>query len=462
MRQRLTITVMVLSAAWPFAARGDDGKNLSDIHKKAAGALAVVRCTYAADVGDRTITGLGICIDRDAGVFMTLVLDPGMPQGSFKDFHLVLPGAAAKTMKAELLGIDPQTGISFVRAAEKRAWSVVKFSAQSDLKVGQEVASVGTLNANLGHATCLGLGRVSSVVRVPDRLVYVSGGKLTCIGSPVFALDGRAVGIVGQKQLFLSFQTATARGVVPLALKGLQETSFFTPVEEFVHVLTRIPSPGRQRRLPWMGVLRFDGVGKSLAELAGLDAPAVMIEQIVPAGPAAKAGLKERDIIIEIDGRPLERLATVNLIAHNFVQKLQRMPVGKTITLTIVRDKKILKPMVQLVRMPQMPNEAKRHFCIALGMGVREKVPMDQFLDKGPTAKVPGMVVIQLQRKGPAQKAGVKIGDLLTGIDKQHVTTVAEVKRIVERVVADKAKGTVVLLVRRGEKAFTIAVQPRR
>lgn len=465
MRTKLVVVAMVLSVVWPLAARGQDANNLAAIHQKVSGALAVVRYTYADDTGSRVLRGLGICIDSGGGkrgTFMTLALDTRLPQENLKGFELVVPGVKGKVLKADLLGVDPETGIGFVQAKDERAWSVVAFSAQSNVKIGQEVISVGALTANLGHVICLGSGRVSSVVRVPGKLVYVSAGKLTGVGSPVFDSTGRAIGMVGRQQLFLSFQTATKRGVAPLPLKGVQETSFFVPVEEFVDALRRIPVKGKKRRLPWMGVLKFDGVGEPLKKLVGLEVAGVMIGQVVPDSPAAKANLKERDIIVEMNGQPLEELATPDLTARNLVRKMLRMKIGAKVTLTVFREKEKIPATVTLEAMPLRPSEAKRVFSVPLGLGLREKVPMDYHITRGPTANVKGMVVIQLQRNGPAHIANVKVGDLVTSVDEHYVTTCEDVKKAVKLAMDEKTRTTVKLLVRRGEKALPIAVQLRR
>ena len=454
-------------AAMPLAANAQDSGKIAAVHKKVAGALAIVRYKYVDDTGSRTISGLGICIDNGGGkfgTFMTLAMDARLPEENLKDFEVVIPGVKGDSLKAALLGVDSVTGIGFVRATEERNWPVVTFLAQSNAKIGQEVVSVGALTADLGHAICIGFGRISSMVRVPGKLVYVSGGNLTGIGSPVFDLDGRAIGIVGRQQLFLSYQTATQRGPAPLPLKGVQQTSFFLPVEEFVDALMRIGDLKEKRRLPWMGVLRFDGVEPSLAELVGLKVPGVSLGQIVPDSPAAKAGLKERDIIVKLNGKPLEQLATPDLTARNFVRNMLRMKPGAQVTLTIYREKKMLPDpiTVKLEPMPLRPSEAKRLFAMELGVGMREKVPMDYHLDPGATANVKGMVVIQLQRDGPAHRAGVKVGDLVTSVNEHYVTTVDDVKKAVKQAVDDKTKATVKLLVRRGDKALPILVQIRR
>ncbi len=468
MRKILVVTVMLLSVvALPLAANAQNAAKIASIHQKVAGALAIIRYKYADDTGSRTISGLGICIDNGGGkfgTFMTLAMDARLPEENLKDFEVVIPGVEGKALKAVLLGVDAVTGIGFVRATEERSWPIVAFSAQSNAKIGQEIVSVGALTADLGHAICMGFGRISSVVRVPGKLVYVSGGKLSGIGSPVFDLDARAIGIVGRQQLFLSFQTATQRGPAPLPLKGVQETSFFLPVEEFVDALMRIQDLSKKIRLPWMGVLKFDGVTPALAELVGLKGPGVSLGQIVPDSPADKAGLKERDIIVQVDGKPLERLATSNLTARNFVRKMLRVKIGTVVALTIYREKKIVKDpiKVKLEAMPLRPSEAKRLFAMELGVGMREKVPMDFHIGRGATANVKGMVVIQLTRDGPAHRAGVKIGDLVTSVNEHYVTAVDDVKKAVKQAVDDKTKATVKLLIRRGDKALPILVQIKR
>lgn len=449
-------------AALPLAANARDAGKIAAIRQKAAGAVAIVRYIYADETGDRRISRLGICIDNGRGkfgTFMTLAIDPGLPTENMKDFELVVPGAAGKALKAVLLGVDPLTGIAFVRAKEKRNWAVVTFLVQSNAKIGQQVVSVGALTAKSGHEICMGFARISTIVRVPGKLVYVAAGKLTRIGSPVFDLDGRAIGIVGRQQLFLSTHPTTRLPPDPLAPEGRQENSFFLPVEEFVDVLRWT---GHKRRLPWMGVLRFDGVSKRMAELFGLKVPGVILKQIVPGSPAAKAGLKEHDIIVQVNGKPLERLATPDLTARNFVRNMLRMKIGVKVALTIYREKKETKATVRLEAKPLGPSEAKRLFSMELGVGLREKVPLEYYMGQGPTANVKGMVVSQLQRDGPSHRARVKIGDLVTSVNEHYVTTVDDVKKAVKLAADDKTKATVKLVVRRGDKRLPILVRIRR
>ena len=143
----------------------------------------------------------------------------------------------------------------------------------------------------------------------------MTGGRLTALGSPVFNADGRAIGLVSP-QRFLSYQTVLNGRVTNISLSGQDETAFFMPVDEFAHVLLSIPaSPAQVRRLPWIGVLNFSGVAKEAADIMKLDSPGVMIEGVIPKGPAAKAGLADRDVVLAINGEKFPPVAMPDMAA---------------------------------------------------------------------------------------------------------------------------------------------------
>jgi len=441
----------------PAVAQADTSKILSDVVAKASGSLAAVRYTVQLETGKRTAIGQGICI-KASGVFLTTALDPRMDVSMLTDFELIVPGANGKTLKAKLLGIDAWTGLGFVQATEPYKWQVVEFSRRSSVTVGQQVASVGLLMGDPARPVYVGTAYVSAKLRVPGDLVYVTAGRLTGPCSPVFA-GGRAIGIVG-RQLFLGFQTPSRRGLVPLRLRSQQETAFFTPVEEFVHILESIPADGQVGRLPWMGVNKFEAVSKDLRDILKLEKPAVKIDEVIPGQPAAKAGLANRDIIIEVNGKPLEKLASPDLTVRNFVRQLMRMRTGAKLTLKVLSGTKSKTVTVTLGEMPMRPNEAKRYFNRALGLLVREKVMLDEYLDKSETAGVPGLLVVGLVRNGPSDTAGMKPGDVITNVNNQPVKRIDTFRQIVEKSLAASVTAPINFLVRRDSQALVITVKP--
>jgi serine protease Do len=449
---------LALAAFWVLSvpAFGDVGKMLSDAKDK-AGAMARFYCTVQDELGVRTIESQALCITAEPAVFISLGLDARIPPDSLSGFVLVPAQAPEKSIKAELLGIDPETNIAFIRATEPYAWTVVQFAPKANLVVGQPVVSVGLMGRDVNYQPYVGAGYLAAVLSLPDGLAYVTGGKLSMPGSPVFNAEGRAVGIVSV-QRFMDYQTIVNGRYTGIPLRGQDETAYFTPVDEFAHVLVNIPSsPAQVRRLPWIGVLSFGGVSEEVATIMKLGGAGVMIEGVVPDGPAAKAGLADRDVILAVNGEKLPFTANPDLAAVALQRKLFRMPVGAKVTLSVKRGDIAKDYELTLAALPQLPHEAKRYMSRVLGFLVREKIELDRYADKSPAAGIPGLLV--LGADGPSFGAGLRESDLVTTVNNTPVSTAAGLAEVVESVTAQGKP--VVLVVRRGEQTQTITIQPQ-
>ena len=459
MKKRLIlVSAMTLALASAALAQGELPKMLADAGKAAENALVMIQCTYETNNVTARLLGMGVCYDAEKGEFLTFAFGSNIQPEKIKDLKLVIPGPEGKQIEGEFLGIRPEARIGFVRAKASYPWKAVRFAAQSSLKIGDPVVSVGLMPNDAANTPYCGAAYVSAKMRVPEDLYHVTGGRLTCIGSPVFGPDGLAIGIVS-RQPFEEVQMATNRGTTNMALKSRQDSSFFTPVEEFGYVLTRIPRQGQVPRMPWMGVLQVVPIGEAQAEIIGKDRPAVAIDQVVPGTPADQAGLKSGDVVVGFDGKPLEKFATPELIAQDMMSKIMRMPVGETVKLTVLRSGKPEEISVKLVDMPLLPAEANRYANPQLGVAVREKVDLDQFLDKSPTARVPGLVIIGVGQREPAME--VEQGDLVTSVNGQPVTTAETFKQIVEESLNKDPNKAIMLTVRRGgAEPKAVNIQP--
>ena len=480
MSRLLTIVAAALALLSPLS-RADMSKMLADAKDKTS-AMAIFRCNMQDEMGSQAIEGPAICIATEpSAIFITLTLDRRLSGEALKDFVLRPLQAPDKTVKAELLGIDPETGIGFLRASEPHTWGVVQFASKANVSAGSPVASVGVMGQDTGFQPFVGGGYVSSVIRIPQSLVYVTGGRLSSFGSPVFNAEGLAVGLVAtQRYMAHEVYFSNIRGSVALrggeqgnynafdavldnmsgtmALRGQEEASFFWPVEEFAHVLGNIPtSPAQTRRLPWIGVLTFAPVPKEVSDIQKLDKPAVMAEQVIPDQPAAKAGLQDRDVIVGINDQDIETLPTPELTAANFSTKLLRLTAGQSIRLAVRRMGEAKTIEVTPVPMPSMPQEAKRYLNQKLGFLVREKVVLDQYFDRTPTGAVAGLLTVLARADLPAGKAGLQQGDLIVSANDQPVSTAAAIKQIVEG--AD-AKKPISLVIRRGDQTQTLTIPP--
>jgi serine protease Do len=287
----------------------------------------------------------------------------------------------------------------------------------------------------------------------------ISGGKLTNQGSLVMNAKGQVVGLVGQ-QMFVSYQMIMQRRPVTVPLRGQHWTDIFMPVEEFLGILDDIPSnPDQVRQLPWLGTLALEGVEKNLWVGYGLDSPGVRLHDVVPGYAADKAGLQENDIIVAVNDEPLELLPTADLTATEFSRDLAQHSVGEQVKVTFVRDGVGKETSVTLQAWPKRPQQAERYFDRNFGMYIREKVELDQYLDKSSAANVAGLIVLGVAANSPADKAGLRGGDLITTIAGQPVRTIEVYEQLVEKAMSSSATRSVDVLVRRGDEDKAISIR---
>jgi len=420
-------------------------------------AIVTVRFTLREDMGNRTISGPAVCVDAK-GVFATIVIDTRLGPGDVEKVEVFAPGITSEAITAKVLGTNPSAGITFVQAAGG-SWQTVNFAEESSLTLGQMVVSVGMLSGDTGNLPYYGVAYVSTLLRVPENLVYVTGGQLTGVGSPVFTADGRAIGLVG-RQLPLNYSVMTNRGAMPMRLQGEQQTSFFVPVEEWGGALKEIPAEGKSPRLSWLGVVDAAPVDEEELAKLGLQIPAVRILRVIPGSPAAKAGLADGDLLVGLNGSPLKELATPEMTMRDTLRTLGRMKVGQKVILTVLRDGKRVDVSATLEPLPVQPYEAPRYYSKPLGFVVRERVPLDRYLNPALPADVPGLIVVLVQPQSPAAQGRLNAGDLITTVNDQPVEKASTLEQIVQAALVDAPDKPVNLLVQRGGQPRAVSIMP--
>jgi serine protease Do len=299
---------------------------------------------------------------------------------------------------------------------------------------------------------------VSVTLRGEQPQVLVQGGGLTAVGSVVFNLDGKAIGIVNMQA-----------GQTPLlndpasAMNGINNPPrFYLPAKDFLPALADPPSESNPIKLPWIGVPQMTGLNKDVSEVYGLtNKPAVQVGEVIPDAPAAKAGLKQRDIIVTIDGQPLERGDEPDELPQIFRRQMQRMKVGQTIKFGVLRKKG--EPLEQISvtteEMPKRANTAKRWYAEDLGFSSREVVFTDTYARRLPR-DAKGVVVAMVRPQSAAQNGGLKMNDLITELNREPVESVDAFKKSYEEFRKSKPKDAVVMVVRREGNTQTIRIEP--
>jgi serine protease Do len=348
----------------------------------------------------------------------------------------------SRSVTGEVVGIDVETDLAVVRVNERNL-TALTFGDSDELKAGQIVLAFGS---PMGLQNSVSLGVVSAVARQlqPESpMIYVQTDASINPGSsggPLVDVNGRLVGI---NTLILS------------GAGGNEGLGFAAPSNIVRTVYEQIRKSGRVRRGE-IGV-RVQTVTPVLA--AGLKLArdhGVVLADVKPGTPAARVGLRPRDLVVAVDGKPMEN-------GRQFQVGLYRRGVGDVVTLDILRDDAPLKVVVSIAeRHDPLGNlaasiDARQNLVPRLGvLGVSLDPRLAAML---PTVRALSGVVIASTVPGAidSRDGGLSPGDIVYAVNRTSVSSLEELRAIVD---ALKPGDPVVLhLERDGELmylAFTI------
>jgi serine protease Do len=243
------------------------------------------------------------------------------------------PGAEAETeYAARVIGKDPLTDLALLKIELKRKIPAVRFGDSDALEVGDWVVAIGN-PFGLSHTVTAGIvsakGRVLGTGPYEDFIQTDAAINMGNSGGPLFNLRGEVVGI----------NTAL--------VSGGQGIGFAIPSNQAKEVLADLRRQG-EVVWGWIGA-RLQKVIPEPAAQGKLPAPrGVGISSVHHESPAARAGLREGDVVVAFDGRPVRE-------PSELLRLVARTAVGKTVPVRIYRDGRPLTIPVTVARRPPDP-----------------------------------------------------------------------------------------------------------
>jgi serine protease Do len=336
-----------------------------------------------------------------------------------------------RELKAKVVGTDVRSDVAVLKV-EATGLPVVKIGDTSKLRVGEWVIAIGS---PFGFANTVTAGIVSAKSRenlagdpnldaIPfiQTDVAVNPGNS---GGPLLNMKGEVIGI--NSQIFS--RTGSFAGI-----------SFAIPIDYAFNVADQLMKTGKVTR-GRIGV-SITTVNKDLADSLGLPkAQGAAIGTVEENSPAQKAGLEAGDVILKIDGRPVEGNAdlsrTIRGLKPGTKTTLTVWRSGKTrdVALTIAEFKDDEQKVASTKTSTKKP-EAKKD---KLGLAVTEVTP-----DQKKVLKVSGGVAVEAV-DGAALAAGISPGDVIMRVNNVDVTNVKGFQEAVSKL---DPKKPVALLVR--------------
>jgi serine protease Do len=178
-----------------------------------------------------------------------------------------------------------------------------------------------------------------------------------------------------------------------------------------------------------------------LAEYYGVkNGKGALVGEVFKGDPADKAGIKPKDVIIEVDGEKIDD-------SRHLSQKIAGIPVGGEITLKVVRDGEESTFRVTIAkRTEDKESIAMKQPGKQTDLGMTVSTLTAELARRFDISEDEGVVVVSVEQGGPADKADVQEGDLVLEIDHEPVKTLEDYDSQIKK--ADKGD-TIPLLVKR-------------
>ena len=319
-------------------------------------------------------------------------------------------------LECEVVGSDADNDLAVLRVKNAPAsLPTLKLGTSSDILIGETIVAIGN---PFGFSNTVTAGVVSALGRSvrgnDNQRVYTDFIQIDApinpgnSGGPVVNIQGEMIGI------------ATA------IIGGAQGIGFAIPVDRARRIVADIRQFGQVRAV-WIGahgrtiMSTEDGNGRPRG---------FRVRSVEPGSPAEKAGIKAGDVVVSVDGAPIES-------QEAFETALSTRGPGRPMKVSV---KSTAGERTVTVSGEAPPSDyGMRRLRAELGMTVR--------------AGGNGLRISIVDPKGAAAKAGLESGDVLIALNGTEVRDAEEVNRVFAR---DQNRTTLVMEVARGRFAYTL------
>ncbi len=336
--------------------------------------------------------------------------------------------------KAKVVGADRKTDLAVLKLDDgKGQFKYAKLGDSDKMQVGDWVIAVGspfglqaTVTAGIVSAKARNIGQGPFDDFIQTDAAINPGNS----GGPLVNMQGEVIGI----------NTAIVAGGSGIG--------FAIPSNMARKIYTEINTKGRVTR-GWLGV-SIQPLTQELAKsFNAKDTKGVLISDVIADSPAAKAGLKPGDILVEFDGKKVEAPADLQ-------RTVGLAKPGQEARMKVWRDQGEKTVDVKIGEAPD-DKEARREPSgratpSRLGLDVRPLTP--ELARQMNLKSTEGVIVAKVDDGSAAAEAGVQRGDVIREINRQRVRSMADYERLVKDV---KEGDRLTVLLQRGPMSLYVA-----
>jgi len=335
--------------------------------------------------------------------------------------------ADGREFKAKSIGTDPHTDVAVIKIDAKNL-PTLPLGNSDTLEVGEWVMAIGN-PFGLSHTLTAGIvsakGRSSLGISDYENFIQTDAAiNPGNSGGPLVNLEGKAVGM----------NTA-----IYSRSGGYMGIGFAIPINMAKTIMDQLIKHGSVTR-GYLGIV-IQELTADLAKTFGLKGQkGILVSQVTEDSAAQKAGMKQGDVIVEFDGKPVEKLA-------EFRNRVSLEAPGSKHDITVLRDGKRKKLTITIGKLPEKAQvaSAPSHSWEKLGITVKNLTQelAQRFSYQGET----GVIVTDVVSGSVADLAGIQPGALIKEVNRKTIQNVDEFQQAMKQ---SSDKSTVLLLIKEG------------
>ena len=346
---------------------------------------------------------------------------------------------------AKLIGTDSKTDLALLKIERPQPFPHVDWANSDEVRVGDWMIAIGN-PFGLGSTVTAGIvsarGRDIRAGPYDDFFQIDAPINRGNSGGPSFTLEGKVFGV--NTAIF-----SPSGGSVGIG--------FAIPANLAKPVIDSLMRSGKVAR-GWLGV-RIQSVTDEIAESLGLPATdGALVASVTPGGPAARSQIQAGDVILEFDGKGINRMRSLpRLVAETPIGKEAHVKLwrkGQQLDLTVVLGELPEDEQIAELGQPQdapAPSANAKIEPLGITIASLEKEQRTQF-GLADTAK--GVVITAVDVGSTAAEESLKPGDLIVEVGQEEVSSPPEVTAKVNQAQQEGKKSILLLIDRQGDLRF--------
>lgn len=325
---------------------------------------------------------------------------------------------------AKIIGKDPRSDIALIQLIDAKNLTAIKVADSDNLRVGDYTVAIGNpygLGETVTSGIVSALGRSGLNVENYENFIQTDAainrgnsggalvnlnGELIGINTAILAPDGGNIGI-----------------------------GFAIPSNMMKNLTGQMVEFGQVKRGE-LGILGAE-LNSELAKAMKVDAQrGAFVSQVLPNSAAAKAGVKAGDVVVSMNGKPLNSFAGLRA-------EVGSLPVGTKLQLGLLRDGKPLNVTVELQQSTQDKVQSATIDSAIEGADLSNNSGSEK-----------GVRVDSVKPNSAAAQIGLKKGDIILGANQQQVANLGELRKII-----DSKPPVLALNIKRGDSNIYLLMQ---